>query len=795
MMTKPREECGVFGIYAPRQPVATLTYYALYALQHRGQESAGIAVSDGREIQVHKARGLVSEVFSDDQLQDLASFPGSRPVMAVGHVRYGGREAFQLANIQPLVVYSGRGMLALAMNGRLANGPKLRAELAGWGTVFQSTSDAELVIHLLAQSAEEDILKAAVQAMHRLQGGYGLVFMTEQQVVGMRDPYGIRPLCIGKLGEFYCLASESCALDTIGAEFVRDVAPGEVVAIGAHGLVSLQGPQALSPAHCSFEYVYFARPDSTLDGINVGESRVRMGMELYLEHPIDADVVIPVPDSGTAAALGYAAASGLPFAEGLMKNRYVGRTFIQPTQAMREVAVRIKLNANASFLKGKRVVMVDDSIVRGTTSSKLIELVKKAGAEKVHLLISSPPVRHACPYGIDTTERESLIASRLDVEEIRELVGADSLHYLSEAGLRRALGDRSLCLACFTGECPAAEPHSLTYRQSGVDIDAGNRFVELIKPMVGKTARSGVLGGIGGFGGMFQVDLKKYHDPVLVAGADGVGTKLKLAFALNKHDTIGIDAVAMCVNDVLTHGAEPLFFLDYLAVGKLNPEEAAQVVKGIVQGCEAAGCALLGGETAEMPGFYRPGEYDVAGFAVGAVNREDIIDGRNIAAGDVVLGLSSSGLHSNGYSLVRRVFAGWDLKQEVPELGEPLGEALLRPTRIYVQPILQLLAEVKVKGMAHITGGGLTENLARIFPRGLGLTIARTWQVPPIFTLIQRLGKVSPGEMYRTFNMGIGFAVVVSPEDVDQAVAVLRQAGESPVVLGTVEQGEGVRYR
>ena len=342
--------------------------------------------------------------------------------------------------------------------------------------------------------------------------------------------------------------------------------------------------------------------------------------------------------------------------------------------------------------------MVDDSIVRGTTSSKLIELVKKAGAAEVHLLISSPPVRHACHYGMDTSERETLIARRFEVEEIRQLVGADSLHYLSEDGLKRALGDRPACMACFTGEYPVAKLQGLTYRQSGVDIDAGNRVVDLIKPHVKQTARPGVLGGIGGFGGLFQLDLAKYPEPVLVSGADGVGTKLKLAFALNKHHTIGIDAVAMCVNDILTHGAEPLFFLDYLAVGKLNPEQAAQVVQGIAQGCREAGCALLGGETAEMPGFYKSGEYDVAGFAVGVVNRSDIIDGSTITSGDVAIGLPSSGLHSNGYSLVRRVFAGRDLHAVVEDLGNPWGEALLRPTRIYVRPILELLRQSAGEG-------------------------------------------------------------------------------------------------
>ncbi len=335
-----------------------------------------------------------------------------------------------------------------------------------------------------------------------------------------------------------------------------------------------------------------------------------------------------------------------------------------------------------------------------------------------------------------------------------------------------------------------------SYRQAGVDIDAGNQAVELMKPAVKRTVRPEVMGGLGGFGGLFALDLKKYPEPVLVSGTDGVGTKLKLAFQMNRHDTIGQDAVAMCVNDILVQGAEPLFFLDYLAVGKLVPERVAQVVGGIAKGCELAGCALIGGETAEMPGFYDEGEYDIAGFAVGAVNRPDLIDGSQIQAGDVLIGLPSSGFHSNGYSLVRKIFTPDLWEKNYPELGETLGEALIRPTRIYVKTVLPLIESRKVLGMAHITGGGLTENIPRILPEGLGIKIARSaWQVPAHFTLLQRLGEVEEAEMLRTFNMGIGFVLIVHPEDVDFIQTQLQAAGEKCFVLGEVSgQSEGVSY-
>ncbi len=445
---KPKEECGVFGIYAPTQEVARLTYYGLYALQHRGQESAGIAVSDGRSIDVHKGKGLVSEVFSD---RVVACLKGK---MAIGHVRYSPTGASLLANAQPLVVHYQKGMMALAHNGSLTNAVTLREELGINGAVFQTTIDSEVIINLITRNRQESLEDALLKTMMDLRGAYALVILAEDKLIGLRDPHGVRPLCIGRMGDGYCLASESCVLDTTGAEFVRDVEPGEIVVIDEEGLHSYQGFSKLERTSCAFEYIHFTRPDSTIDQLSVSESRRRMGIELAREHPIEADLVIAVPDSGTASALGYATAMGLPFGEGVIKNRYVHRSYIQPTQEMREVDVRLKLNANASVLKDKRVIMIDDSIIQGTTSSKLVEMVRKAGAKEVHFLISSPPVAYPCFYGIDTVKREKLIANQLDIEGIREFVGANSLHYISEEGLLRALGTDGVCLACFNGVYP-----------------------------------------------------------------------------------------------------------------------------------------------------------------------------------------------------------------------------------------------------------------------------------------------------------------------------------------------------
>ncbi len=449
---KLNEECGIFGIYSPELDVARLTYYGLYALQHRGQESAGIAVSDGLNISVYKGMGLVSEVFSDESVTAL------KGKMAIGHVRYSTTGSSLVANAQPLVVHYQNGMMALAHNGNLTNAAELRGELGKDGAVFQTTVDSEVIINLIARYCRGTLEDAVTKTMIDLRGAYALVILAEDKLIGVRDPYGIRPLCIGQLGERYLFASESCALDGIGAKLIRDVEPGEIVTIDVNGVHSRQGPASPQRAGCAFEYIYFARPDSTIDQVNVSEARRKMGIELARECPLDADIVIPVPDSGKAAALGYAHALGIPFEEGLVKNRYIGRTFIQPTQELREIAVRLKLNANASVLEGKRVVMVDDSIVRGTTSSKLVEMLRHAGAQEVHLLISSPPVLYPCFYGIDTAEREKLIATRLEIEGIRQHVGADSLHYLSSEGLMRALGNEPVCLACFNGDYPIAVP-------------------------------------------------------------------------------------------------------------------------------------------------------------------------------------------------------------------------------------------------------------------------------------------------------------------------------------------------
>jgi len=336
-----------------------------------------------------------------------------------------------------------------------------------------------------------------------------------------------------------------------------------------------------------------------------------------------------------------------------------------------------------------------------------------------------------------------------------------------------------------------------TYKKAGVDIDAGNEAVRLMRGAVRSTFRPEVLSDLGGFGGLFALDVQKYKEPVLVSGADGVGTKLKVAFMADKHDTVGQDAVAMCVNDILVQGAEPLFFLDYLAVGRLEPEKVAEIVAGVAAGCRLAGCALLGGETAEMPGFYREGEYDLAGFAVGVVDRQKLINGSGSQAGDLVIGLPATGLHSNGFSLVRKIFferAGWSLDRYIPEFGKTLGEELLTPTKIYVRPVLSLLAQTAVRGMAHITGGGLPENVPRCLPPGLGVSLERqAWTVPPVFTLLQRLGDVSADEMFRTFNMGIGFVLVVAKNDADKVLTLLKEAGEAPLLLGEVVPNEGVR--
>lgn len=449
-LDKFREECGVFGIYGAGAEVARLTYYGLFALQHRGQESAGMAVSCGNGIEVHKGLGLVAEVFHPEHFRTL------KGEVAIGHVRYSTTGSTSLANAQPLVASTGKGMLAVAHNGNLVNTSSLRRRLSAEGSVFQTTTDSEIILNLLARYRHPSLPEAIKQCMAQIKGAYSLAIMTEKQLFAVRDPHGIRPLCLGRLGASVVVASESCALDVLGAELIREVEPGEIIIIDEHGISSLQGARADRPAHCIFEFIYFARPDSTLQGLNVYAVRRELGRRLAAESAVDADLVVPVPDSGVAAAAGYAEAAGLPLVEGLIKNRYVGRTFIQPTQERRELGVRLKLNPIRSLLQGKRVIIIDDSLVRGTTGRHIIQMLREAGAREVHLLIASPPVLHPCYYGIDTSTCGELIAARWPVEKVRRYVGCDTLYYLSLEGLLGAFGSRRdhYCTACFTGCYP-----------------------------------------------------------------------------------------------------------------------------------------------------------------------------------------------------------------------------------------------------------------------------------------------------------------------------------------------------
>jgi len=447
------EECGVFGIFG-HADAAHLTYYGLFALQHRGQESAGIATSDHGEIRHIKGMGLVADVFSRDE---LAKLPGN---IAIGHVRYSTTGRSLLENAQPLVARYRGGMLALAHNGNLTNALQLRHELAARGSIFQTTTDTEMVAHLVARYAGEDgdgdVLAAIRRAFGSVAGAYAMVLMTEDKLIGVRDPHGIRPLSLGRLGEAWVVASESCAFDAIGAEMVRDVQPGEMIVIDEDGLHSLLFAPPAAPALCLFEFVYLARPDSNLAGVNVHTARKALGRRLARDWPVDADLVAGVPDSGIAAAAGYAEEAGIPYEVALVKNRYVGRTFIQPTESDRLEALHVKLNALRKVVEGKRVVLVDDSIVRGVTSRHTVRLLRSAGAREVHLRISSAPYRWPCFYGIDTSRASELVAVGHSITEIENMVEADSVRYLSVEAMAEAIGlpVSSLCHACFSGQYP-----------------------------------------------------------------------------------------------------------------------------------------------------------------------------------------------------------------------------------------------------------------------------------------------------------------------------------------------------
>lgn len=452
---KLREECGIFAVYG-HEEAAAITALGLHALQHRGQEGTGIVVHDGTEFHAHRALGHVGDHFSTPEV--MAKLPG---FAAIGHNRYSTTGSNNLNNVQPLFAELAFGGFAIAHNGNLTNAGNIRNKLIQRGSIFQATSDTEVIIHLVALSEATTILDRFIAALHQIEGAYSLICLTEGQIFGVRDPLGIRPLVIGKLGDGYVLASESCAFDIIGAEYVRDVAPGELVILNKDGLQSIRPFGQTSSRYCIFEYIYFSRPDSFAENRSVYDIRKHIGMELAREAGVTADLVVPVPDSGVPAAIGYAQQSGLPFELGIIRNHYVGRTFIEPSDHIRHLGVKLKHNPNRRLIDGKKVILVDDSIVRGTTSRKIVEMIRSAGATEVHMRISSPPTTHSCYYGIDTPAQSKLMAHNYSIEQMRDAIGADSLAFISIDGLYRAVGHArrnndspQYCDACFTGNYP-----------------------------------------------------------------------------------------------------------------------------------------------------------------------------------------------------------------------------------------------------------------------------------------------------------------------------------------------------
>ena len=471
---KLREECGVFGIFG-HQDAAAHTALGLHALQHRGQQSAGIVSYDGNRFNTHRNLGLVGDIFSSQKVMD--SLVGKS---ASGHVRYSTTGETLVRNVQPLFAEFAFGGLAIAHNGNLTNALTLRRELVNRGSIFHSTTDSEVLIHMISTSWANTVTNRIVDALQGVEGAYSLVGMTENALYGVRDPLGVRPLVMGKIDDAIILASETCALDIIGADYVRDVEPGELVIIDDNGIQSIRPFAAAKSRLCVFEYIYFARPDSVVDGTNVYEARKRIGAQLAIESPVDADIVVPVPDSGNPAAMGYAEQSGIPFELGIIRNHYVGRTFIEPTDSIRHLGVKLKHNANRAYIEGKKVILVDDSIVRGTTSTKIVEMVRAAGAAEVHMRIASPPTLHSCHYGVDTPDSDKLVAANLDLEELRKHIGVESLAYISMDGLYRAMGQEAgrdpaaphYCDACFSGEYPIS--------LSDLDSGAGTAQLSLL---------------------------------------------------------------------------------------------------------------------------------------------------------------------------------------------------------------------------------------------------------------------------------------------------------------------------
>jgi amidophosphoribosyltransferase len=467
MFDKFKDECGVFGIFGHPE-AANMTYLGLYALQHRGQESAGIAASDGEQVRISREMGYVADIFDGET---LAKLPGP---LAIGHVRYSTAGESKLLNAQPILIDCAHGQIALCHNGNIVNARELRDELVQQGSIFQSNSDTEVILHLYARSKARSIDDAIVESVVQVQGAFSLVMLTRDRLIAVRDPHGFRPLALGRLGDAYVVCSETCAMDLIGATYERDVAPGEVLIVSADGIRSIKPFLPAPLAHCIFEHVYFARPDSYVFGRSVNEVRTELGRVLAREKPVDADVVVPVPDSGVCAAMGFAEQSGVPLRMGLIRNHYVGRTFIQPQASIRHFGVKVKLNPVRSVLNGKRVILVDDSLVRGTTSQKIVRMVRAAGAKEVHVRISCPPTISPCFYGVDTPRKTELIAATHSLEEIREFLEADSVEYLSLDGMLSTVGNdrRSYCTSCYTGNYPVPIPRDeASYLQLALKLD------------------------------------------------------------------------------------------------------------------------------------------------------------------------------------------------------------------------------------------------------------------------------------------------------------------------------------
>ena len=659
-----KEACGVFGVYAPGMRVANLTFDGLFALQHRGQESAGMAVADGDTVTVVKDMGLVATVFDERTLSGLEGH------LAIGHTRYSTHGSSDWAGAQPVYRPVGRAGFALGHNGNLTNTTAL-AEKAGMlpGSI---ATDSDVVAELLMQSfPETEDLSTALQAvLPILEGAFSFVLMSSERLFGVRDPYGFRPLCLGRLGpaeapEGWVLASETPALSVIGATFVREVAPGEMVVIDADGPTSLEIPwlRDVEPRLCIFEFAYIARPDSRLYGREVHEVRCRTGELLAIQAPAEADMVMGVPESGVPAAEGFARASGIPYGQGLVKNRYIGRSFIAPGQQQRADAVRRKLNPLTENIAGKRLVVVDDSIVRGTTQRSVIRMLREAGRGRgppAHLVATVALAlllrdRHPLPRraaGDRPHRRGDGRHSRRRLPGLHHDREPQGGHRRRRGLLRRLLHGRLPDARPGIGHAPAARAgrchrppgraarglttvgEGATYAGAGVDIAAGDAAVERLRDMVP---------GIGGFGGQFPLDLGRFPHPVLVASTDGVGTKMVVARDSGRYGTVGIDLVAMCVDDLVCVGAEPLFMLDYIATGKVDPDQVATVVAGVHEGCRQAGCVLIGGETAEHAGVMARDELDLAGFAVGVVEQGTQLGPERVRAGDAVVGLASPG--------------------------------------------------------------------------------------------------------------------------------------------------------